>query len=159
MFKEIRHIACERLEEAQLNKHASKPIFVSTLAVTGYPKLKLMLTQDSVFLRTQINVGLIRDYLIKTDNSVPERAMHPSQMLRKNKIEEQKEDHDDQLKEVPFDKKTLMPGYKPKLQKILSHKALKLGQETGVTAEFIVQQTAEQLAGKLEDLFLLFDTF
>jgi hypothetical protein len=28
-----------------------------------------------------------------------------------------------------------------------------------VTAEFIVQQTSEQLALKLEDLFLLFDTF
>jgi hypothetical protein len=46
-----------------------------------------------------------------------------------------------------------------KLQKVLSHKALKIGTETGITAEFIVTQTGEQLAYKLEDLFLLFDTF
>ena len=45
------------------------------------------------------------------------------------------------------------------MQKVLSHKALKLGEETGVTAEFIVQQTAEQLASKLEDLFVMFDVF
>ena len=32
------------------------------------------------------------------------------------------------------------------LKKVLSHKALKLGTETGVTAEFIVQSTSEQLA-------------
>ena len=36
---------------------------------------------------------------------------------------------------------------------------MKIGTETGITAEFIVTQTAEQLAYKLEDLFLLFDTF
>jgi hypothetical protein len=42
---------------------------------------------------------------------------------------------------------------------VLSHKALKLGAENGVTAEFIVQQTAEQMVSKLEDLFVLFDVF
>lgn len=45
------------------------------------------------------------------------------------------------------------------LDKVLSTKAKKIGLDTGVTAEFIVQQTSEQLALKLEDLFLLFDTF
>lgn len=45
------------------------------------------------------------------------------------------------------------------MTKILSHKALKLGEENGVTAEFIVAQTSEQLVSKLEDLFVLFDVF
>lgn len=82
MFKEIRHLACERIEEAKANKQACKPIFVSTLAATGYPKLKLMLTQDSIFIRTQINVALVREYLIKTDNAAPIKAIHPSQNLK-----------------------------------------------------------------------------
>jgi len=32
-----------------------------------------------------------------------------------------------------------------KLAKVLSHKALKIGMESGVTAEYIVRQTCEQL--------------
>lgn len=79
MFKEIRHFACERIEEANVNKQACKPIFVSTLAATGYPKLRLMLTQESIFIRTQINVALVREYLVKTDNAAPTKALHPSQ--------------------------------------------------------------------------------
>lgn len=52
MMKEIREIALERNEDARKNKMSSKPVFVSTIAVTGLKKLNLMLTEDSVFLRT-----------------------------------------------------------------------------------------------------------
>ena len=45
------------------------------------------------------------------------------------------------------------------LQKVLSHKAIQIGQESGITAEFIVEQTGEQLVRKLDDLFSMFDTF
>ena len=48
---------------------------------------------------------------------------------------------------------------KQNLQKVLSHKAIQIGSESGVTAEFIVKQTGEQLVHKLDDLFLMFDTF
>ena len=48
---------------------------------------------------------------------------------------------------------------KNNLAKVLSQKAIKIGKEAGVTAEFIVQQTGEQLVYKLDDLFALFDTF
>ena len=68
MLKEIRHMAVERIEESRENKQKSKPLFVSTLAVTGYNKLKLMLSQDSVFIRTSIDVGTVREYLLKTNN-------------------------------------------------------------------------------------------
>ena len=45
------------------------------------------------------------------------------------------------------------------MRKELSRKAIQIGSESGVTAEFIVKQTGEQLVGRLDDLFLMFDTF
>ena len=42
---------------------------------------------------------------------------------------------------------------------MLSHKAIQIGQESGITAEFIVEQTGEQLVRKLDALFSMFDTF
>ena len=48
---------------------------------------------------------------------------------------------------------------KDNLKKVLSHKAIQIGSESGVTAEFIVQQTGEQLVTSLDDMFLMFDTF
>lgn len=56
MLKEIRPIALERIEAASKNKNISKPLFISTLAAIGMNKLKLMLTQDSIFLRTRVDV-------------------------------------------------------------------------------------------------------
>ena len=75
----------------------------------------------------------MREYLLRTDNTAPRRAIHHS---KPSKIEEEPK-----VEEKP--RPLSVPGKKPKLQKVLSHKALKLGEETGVTAEFIVQQTAE----------------
>lgn len=46
-----------------------------------------------------------------------------------------------------------------KLRKCLSTKAIKIGKEHGVTAEFIIQQTSEQFFASMDDLFCLFDTF
>ena len=72
-------------------------------------------------------------------------------------------EEDESLKKVervllPSEKKAL-EAKEAALNKVLFEKALKIGKETGVTAEFIVQQTSEQLAYQLEDLFRLFDTF
>jgi len=63
MLKEIRPIALERLYQASMNKSLSKPLFVSTMAATGLPKLKLMLNNESVFMRTKINVYTVKEYL------------------------------------------------------------------------------------------------
>lgn len=46
-----------------------------------------------------------------------------------------------------------------KLRKCLTQKAVKIGKEQGVTAEFIIQQTSEQFFASMEDLFKLFDCF
>ena len=131
-----------------------------------------MLHTDSNFLRTPCQVGYIREYLSRTQNAVPGEAIHPAQ----NIAEQQKAMQADIIvdvnensaeKEKPkYTTTAMLPGEiraaqekEAKLQKVLSHKALKIGTETGITAEFIVTQTGEQLAYKLEDLFLLFDTF
>jgi len=72
MLKEIRPIALDRLYQAKKNKSLSKPLIVSTLAATRMPKLKLMLNDESVIMRTQIDVPHVREYLSRTDNNVPE---------------------------------------------------------------------------------------
>ena len=56
MFKEIRPMALDRLYQASKNKAISKPLFISTMAATGMPKLKLMLSDECIFMRTQLDV-------------------------------------------------------------------------------------------------------
>ena len=63
MLKEIRPIALDRLYQASKNKGVSKPLFVSTMTATRMPKLKLMLNEDTVFMRTSIEVNTVREYL------------------------------------------------------------------------------------------------
>lgn len=46
-----------------------------------------------------------------------------------------------------------------KFDRVLSSKAIQIGHENGITAEFICKQTAEQTVFKLNDLFTLFDIF
>ena len=77
-------MALERLYQASKNKNISKPLFISTMAATGMPKLKLMLNEDCIFMRTQIDVSLVREYLNRTDNNVPAKALHASQVLNQN---------------------------------------------------------------------------
>lgn len=48
------------------------------MAATRMPKLKLMLNEDSVFMRTIIDVQTVREYLARTDNNPPERPVHPA---------------------------------------------------------------------------------
>ena len=78
MLKEIRPMALDRLYQAGKNKSVSKPLFISTMAATRMPKLKLMLNEDTVFLRTQIEVNTVREYLARTDNQAPEKPLHPT---------------------------------------------------------------------------------
>ena len=81
MLKEIRPFALDRLYQASKNKNLSKPLFVSTMAATRLPKLKLMLNEDSVFMRTQIEVNTVREYLVRTNNNAPEKPLHPAHIL------------------------------------------------------------------------------
>lgn len=51
------------------------------------------------------------------------------------------------------------PGGSRKFDRVLSSKAVQIGHEHGITAEFICKQSAEQTVFKLEHLFTLFDIF
>ena len=81
MLKEIRPFALDRLYQASKNKNLSKPLFVSTMAAVRLPKLKLMLNEESVFMRTQIEVNTVREYLVRTNNNAPEKPLHPAHIL------------------------------------------------------------------------------
>ncbi len=71
-----------------------------------------MLSDDSTFIRTNINTGLVREYLLRTDNAAPRKAIHPSQSLKHSKPVTPKDDG--KISPIQLDV-TQMPGYKPKL--------------------------------------------
>jgi len=47
-------------------KVLTKPLFISTMAATGCEKLKIMLTNESDFIRTKVDVIKIRDHIFKS---------------------------------------------------------------------------------------------
>ena len=162
MFKEIRPAAMDRLYQSNKHKHMSKPLFVSTLAATGFNKLKLMLNNESIFLKTKVNVNTVRDYLTQTANDSPKKAFHPVQMMGRPQSNEDDDDQSAQDQNAHMGSSRASNRSKAggdPLKKVLSQKAIKIGAESGITAEFIVHQTSEQLVTNLEDLFLMFDIF
>ena len=66
MLKDIRPTALDRIYQARKDKNLSKPLLISTLAATGFNKLKLMLNENCIFLKTKVNVNTVREYLIQT---------------------------------------------------------------------------------------------
>ena len=42
------------------------PVIVSCCAAIGYKKLNLMVSEHAVFLRTNINVPILREYLVRS---------------------------------------------------------------------------------------------
>lgn len=123
------------------------------------PKLKLMLNDESIFMRTKIDVNIVREYLAKTDNQVPDKPLHPAQILSQKDGENQlalmADPNEREEPEDGQDNRPISTGQqsdnvdssskqkKENLRKVLSHKAIQIGQESGVTAEFIVKQTGE----------------
>ena len=53
----------DRFNAARKDKTLVSPLIVSTAAAIGEKKLKLMLSEQAVFLRTNIHVPVIRQYL------------------------------------------------------------------------------------------------
>jgi pyrroline-5-carboxylate reductase len=87
VFKEIRLVTEERFVMAAKDKSKSRPLFISCLAATGFNKLRLMLTKDTNFLRTPVKVSVIREYLNRTKNAVPDQALHPAQNIAQTQKE------------------------------------------------------------------------
>lgn len=78
VFKEIKYAMQTRIDEAKKNPRQPAPLIVSCLAATGLQKLKLMLLPEACFIRTRLNVALMRRYLQETGNDVPKYAAHPT---------------------------------------------------------------------------------
>ena len=56
VLREIRGILNDRNFEASKDKTLNKPMVISTLAAIGVPKLKILASQDTILLRTSVNV-------------------------------------------------------------------------------------------------------
>jgi pyrroline-5-carboxylate reductase len=78
IFKEVKYAMSTRIHQAKKDNRLSLPLVVSCLAATGLPKLKLMLMPETCFIRTRLNVALMRRYLQATGNEVPKYAAHPT---------------------------------------------------------------------------------
>lgn len=63
VFRDIRDVMIERIQAARKDKNLVSPLIISTAAAIGYRKLKLMLSDEAVFLRTNIHVPVIKEYL------------------------------------------------------------------------------------------------
>ena len=66
VFKEIRGVINDRVAASKKDKRLINPLVVCTCAAIGYQKLRLMLSEEAVFLRTSINVPLLKEYLFRT---------------------------------------------------------------------------------------------
>ena len=67
VFKEIREVITERINASKKDKRVITPVIIVTCAAIGYQKLRLMLLPQALFLKTNINVALLKEYLIKTN--------------------------------------------------------------------------------------------
>jgi hypothetical protein len=51
------------------------PLFVSCLSATSVPKLKQLLTDQSVFLRTLVDVPQVKEALFRTKQEIHDKMM------------------------------------------------------------------------------------
>ena len=63
VFRDIRDVMIERIRAARKDKSLVSPLIISTAAAIGYRKLRLMLSESAVFLRTNVDVPVIKEYL------------------------------------------------------------------------------------------------
>ena len=68
VLKDIRDVIKERNIISKKNKFLINPIIVSTCAATSYKKLGLMLSDEAIFLRTNIDVPIIKEFLLRSQN-------------------------------------------------------------------------------------------
>jgi hypothetical protein len=62
----MREVISDRIAEAKKDKSLINPLIVCTCAAISVQKLKLMLSPEAIFLRTHINVALLKEYLLKS---------------------------------------------------------------------------------------------
>ena len=66
VLKDIREVVKDRIKEASADKNMMIPLIISTCAGVTIQKLKLMLFDKALFLRTNINVPEIKECLMQS---------------------------------------------------------------------------------------------
>jgi len=67
ILREIWETIQMRNYEVQFKKEISKPIIVSTLAAIGIQKLKILLSEDTLFLKTNVDAKMIKEEVHKSE--------------------------------------------------------------------------------------------
>jgi hypothetical protein len=160
VLREIRQVISERNYIADKDKFLNKPIIVSTLAAVGIPKLKLLCTENTIFLRTNVNVPAVKEEITRTQSlkkiKTAENQLGDKDNTEGGKNQEQTEDEkigegDSETKENAEKAKEMQ------LVKFIEKEAV--GAEAGITPDFIVSQASDNFITNLDDLFNLFDAF
>lgn len=67
VFKEIRAVVDERNAKAEKDPSLSKPLIVSACAAMNYQKLRLLVSPNTVLLRTNVDIMVIKEYLFESN--------------------------------------------------------------------------------------------
>lgn len=142
VFKDMRDVIKNRSELSLLDPKKVNPMVVVTCSGITYTKLRLMLKQ-SLIQKTNINVNLLKEYLMQA------QAIH---RIKQEQPEDTQSQSSNTKVATPFSKPGTADSKVRYMNRILSKNAIALGEQYGITAEFICNQTADQLAQKTEDL-------
>lgn len=164
ILKEIRGVITERQALAQQNKFMNMPLVISTLAAVGVPKLKLLLTEDTKFMRTIVDVTQIKEDI--TQSNVKVDPNDEKGERREDDGEEKKSDNGQtNLDGSDNDGISGVSGNKASQKSLvlstgnIFNRDSKINAESGITPDFIIKQASSNLVKKLDDLFNMFDVF
>ena len=73
VLKDIREVIKDRVNESKKDRTLINPLIVSCCAGVAVQKLKLMLSDKAVFLRTNIQVPVVKEYLLQTEAAVQQQ--------------------------------------------------------------------------------------
>ena len=132
VLKEIRDVIKERVAASKKNKMLINPILVSTCAAISYQKLRLMLSDEAIFLRTSISVPVIKEYLMRTQAIAQMRAQtEDGSGSRKSQTKDvgmesavSKGSHVSNMSAAPSKPGTATGGKTRKFDRVLSSKAV-----------------------------------
>ncbi|CAI2370587.1 unnamed protein product [Moneuplotes crassus] len=149
VLREIRGILHDRNVEATKDKALNRPVLISTLAAVGIPKLKLMATEETIILRTFVNIANLKSKINLTA-SKPSLALPNVQNIEGNESDNESNKEESKIEEPKLGKDT---ADKEKLHESSN------AQFTGNEPYFMISQASANLIRNLDELFNIFDAF
>jgi hypothetical protein len=134
VLKEIRDVIKDRVAASKKNKMLINPLIVCTCAAISYQKLRLMLSDEAIFLRTSISVPVLKEYLMRTQ-AIAQIRVQTEEGSRKNATGDM--DNASHHSNMSASKPGTGGSKTRKFDRVLSSKAIQIGHEHGITAEFI----------------------